>query len=121
MQMDPGLSRLQESVKGLIKQGRVGDPAVVRWYMRTPATRHRTPDALSEAMTTIAGDWMGGPAISANVVRSGKELVTHLAYGSGGFAIVTAAIGPGEPANDLMVFGSRGAIYHGRTPEGGSL
>lgn len=119
--MDADLSRLQESVSGLIKQGRVGEPAVIRWYMRAQSTRHRTAAALAEEMTTIAGKWMGGPAVSSNTVRAGTELVTHVTYKSGGVAVVTAAIGPGESANDLMVFGSKGAIYHGRTPEGGSL
>lgn len=118
--MDADLARLQQAIKGLIVEGRVGAPTVVRWYVRTSAVQHKTPDDLAGQLAVIAGDWLGGMPVSSNATRSGGELVTHSSFASGGVAILTAAIGPGEPANDLMIFGSKGAIYHGRTPEGSS-
>ncbi|MBI2964788.1 MAG: hypothetical protein HYY34_01135 [Chloroflexi bacterium] len=115
--MESAFEKLTEAVGQAIADGRVGVPSVVRWYVRTkPAKGGAAPTA--ESMLDAAGAWLGGKPVA--VQRFGKDeaqVVLHAKWAAGAAAMLTAASGRGEPANDLIVLGSRGSIYFGRTPE----
>ena len=113
------VDRLTEAVKAAIDGGRVGIPSVVRWYMRTGPDAG-PPAATARTMLAAAAKWLGGdPATVATFGKAGAaETVLHASWPTGAGAVLTAASGPGETASDLILLGSRGAIYFGRTPEG---
>lgn len=115
------LRKLTESAQQVVAGGRIGIPSVVRWYVRT-SVDEADPAASARAMLRSAGVWLGGePASVRTFVReNGSEAVIHATWPAGAAAILAATQGPGEPANDLILLGSRGAIYFGRTPEAGS-
>jgi hypothetical protein len=108
---------LTESVKQVVEGGRVGVPSVVRWYVRARPGRG-VAARTAESMLDAAGAWLGGkPVAVQRFGKDGSQVVLHVTWAAGASAVLTAASGPGETANDLMVFGSRGSIYFGRTPE----
>ena len=117
--MEPStLDQLTETVHRAIGGGRIGIPSAVRWYVRTNE-RAGTPKETAGAMLAAAGNWLGGEPVSVRTLGKDDcpELVIHATWEMGASALITAAHGPGEPANDLILMGSRGAIYFGRTPE----
>jgi hypothetical protein len=71
------------------------------------------------SMLVAAEAWLGGQPSTVRTLGGGNvlESVVHASWPDGAAAILTAADGPGEAANDLILLGSRGAIYFGRTPE----
>lgn len=113
----PALRKLTDSVHQVVAGGRVGVPSVVRWYVRTNIDKDATAST-AERMLKATSTWLGGkPATVRKFGKDGSEIVLHATWAAGAAAVLTATAGPGEPANDLMVMGSRGSIYFGRTPE----
>lgn len=113
----PALRKLNDSVQQVVAGGRVGVPSVVRWYVRTNTGKDAAANT-AERMLKATSTWLGGkPATVRRFGRADSEIVLHATWAAGAAAVLTAASGPGEPANDLMVMGSRGSMYFGRTPE----
>ncbi len=114
----PAIRKLREYVQQVVAGGRIGVPSVVRWYVRTSAGKDAAAST-SERMLKAASTWLGGKPATVRKFgeKGGSQVVVHATWAAGAAAVLTAASGPGEPASDLMVMGSSGSIYFGRTPE----
>ncbi|MDO8629176.1 MAG: hypothetical protein Q7R41_01680 [Phycisphaerales bacterium] len=113
----PALRKLTESVQQIVAGGRIGVPSVVRWYVRTGADEGATAST-AERMLIATSTGLGvNPATVRKFGKGDSQVVVHATWAAGAAAVLTATAGPGEPANDLMVMGSSGSIYFGRTPE----
>jgi hypothetical protein len=111
----PSLSDLEQAVQRVIDAGRLGKPSVVRWFA------HAGPDGFSgtlEAMTAASSRWLGGEPSKVNTFGSEKagQVVSSVTWPGGQNALLTVAAGSGAGTtpqlNDLIVLGSRGALYH---------
>ena len=105
---------LRETVSRIIEEGRLGSPAVVRCLLR-PGTSSDEISAGADKLTDLAADWFGcEPSASYSVGGADAgHMITSLRFPGGQVALISAGAGPGgdEGGGDLMVLGSRGALY----------
>lgn len=111
-QPQPGDTSLETAVHTAILAGRIGRPAAVRWL-----ARHTGQDgdvhALVRARRAVVM-WFGSEP--AGIRRAGKPGTGHavetLIWSTGEVAVVVATPGGRFAADDVVVIGSRGTIYH---------
>lgn len=109
-----GLDALRGTVQAAIDQGRLGEPRFLRCIAHAdsaPALK----DSLAE-LVALGEGWFGSPAAERHRVGDGGDVyvseMLKWAGGQGAVLSVTAAPSLGFPSFDLMLIGSRGALYH---------
>jgi hypothetical protein len=108
------LDDLDRAVRGVLSSKRVGQPVFVRLTLHGPAPARTVVPRLAR-LVTLAARWVGQALTRLHATgspRSGQVCLT-LQFAGGASALVRLARGPvrGDGV-DLMVLGSRGAVYH---------
>ncbi|NQU97707.1 MAG: hypothetical protein HQ548_08685 [Chloroflexi bacterium] len=105
---------LRRAVGRVIGDGRLGRPAVVRCLLRAGGG----PDEIAagvERLTALATEWFESePSASYSVGnRDQGHVITSLRFPGGQTALVSVGAGPrgDSGGGNLMVLGSRGALY----------
>jgi len=105
---------LRRGVGRVIEEGRLGRPTVVRCTLRAGTE----PDEIAagvERLTALAAEWFGErPSVSHTA--GGPErghVITLLRFPGGQTALLSVGAGPrgDRGGGDLIVLGSRGALY----------
>ncbi len=108
------LEALQQVVQDAIDQERLGEPQFIRCVVRAPD--ERSLGTVLDRIASMGASWFG--SAPANRTRrgagSGVYLTEMSTWDTGQSAILTvsATIGVGSQGIDLMLVGSRGALYH---------
>lgn len=112
--MDEGERQtLRDQVQATIEEGRLGTPQFLRVLAR--ATAGQSLERALEATLDLASLWFGGPPQRRD--RIGGEEGTYLTelarwpQGQGAVITVLAHDLAGAPQMDLVLMGSRGALY----------
>ena len=113
-QIEAEWAPLQRAVERIIEEGRLGRPAVIRCLLRAAGG----PDEITagvERFTTLATEWFESePSASYSVGGADHgHVITSLRFPGGQTALLSIGAGPGGDSGggDLMVLGSRGALY----------
>jgi predicted dehydrogenase len=105
---------LHRAVEETLANGRIGRPLFVRYSLQRLDPRRRLVDGVA-ALSGAAIRWVGGPLDLVIAVGSENvgQLSATLVFDTGESAAVTCGRAPGPGSGvDLMIVGSRGAIYH---------
>lgn len=109
---------LGERVRQVIAQGRLGTLAFARCSVVVPASRRETEGWL-EAVVKLVGQWFAAEPESVHTAGGAEGHAAALARWSGGqgaLLTVAPAGSEGSLKIDLILLGSRGALYY-RTPD----
>ena len=110
---EAGYGALDRAVREAIDLGRIGHPSFVRCVAIAPDGE---ADATFDGVASLAEGWLGGaPESRFRQGGAGRSHVVELLKwegGEGGLIMVSESPSVGAPTMDLMVIGSRGAIYH---------
>ncbi len=105
---------LQKTVNRVIEEGRLGTPAVVRCLLR-PGMGGKAISAGTAKLTALITEWFGSEPSACYSVGNADagHTITSLRFPGGQLALISVGAGPGgdEGGGDLMVLGSRGALY----------
>src|SRR5262245_16870470 len=119
------LAQLHQAVSSAVAARRVGKPLFVRYHLQGVLAAEGPVVLPSLAkVATAVGEWVGQPAEKLHVLPAGKDGKTPAAltlrYPDGASAIVSTAHGTkGVPGINLLILGSKGALYHAY--DGGTL
>ena len=114
------IQSLQQSVKSVIDDGRIGSPVFLRCMVQEHTERVNTVEGIA-ALIALANSWMPSPLEQLYVLSSADatQATTTVQYAGGQMAILSVNRIPDnqEAAVDLTLIGNKGAIYH-ETPVG---
>lgn len=105
---------LDRAVQQTLTGGRIGSPVFVRCLVQSPDASDTALPTLVRAAASLRG-WLGQPIVRVYAVGSPADgqLSLTLEFRGGGTALVSWSHGPPRGDGvDLMVLGSRGALYH---------
>jgi hypothetical protein len=105
---------LDRAVHQALAGGRLGPVVFVRCLVQSPDAPDTALPTLVRAATSIRG-WLGQPVVRVYALASpdGSQVSLTLEFRDGGTALVSWSHGPPRGDGvDLMVLGSRGALYH---------
>ena len=104
---------LQAAVKRVIDEGRIGQPVALRLTIHTRGGASEA-ERYQQAAEAAGVAWFGGqPKSTYSVGGHDKPLVTALKWAGGQSAILSISAGQsGRVGGNMMLMGSRGAIYH---------
>ena len=112
------LADLHRTVQATLASKRIGTPVFVRYLLNGVLEGEGAPNlrALAQVVAGV-GDWLGQPADRLYSLFSGQDgqgqCSLTLQFPNGATALVSEVHGQNkEPGVDLMILGTRGAIYH---------
>ncbi len=104
---------LNHGVTTTLQSGRVGQPVFVRCTAAVAESTDAIRDHLAEMVAAVNGWFSNTPdRVYAQGAENQGLCTVTLAYPTGATAILSVVLEHHDPQLDLIVLGSRGAIYH---------